>query len=130
LKYVEDKDVFQEIYTEFLGKRFIYDKSNIDAEKAMTNRLQHKCGYEFTTKLKLMFMDTALSSDLAKKFKLQIQETVQVEMYVMHSSAWHLNHSNPTEFTIPKELEKSVQCFEEFYRQEFKEKTDMAVQYE
>jgi hypothetical protein len=43
-------------------------------------------------------------------------------MYVLQSSAWHLNHSNHTEFNIPKELEKSVQCFEEFYCQEFKDR--------
>jgi hypothetical protein len=46
----------------------------------------------------------------------------QVEMYVFQSSAWHLNLSNPTEFTMPKELEKAVECFEEFYRQEIKDR--------
>ncbi|EFX79981.1 hypothetical protein DAPPUDRAFT_224844 [Daphnia pulex] len=53
------KRIFRQ--NDIFGKRFIDGKSNIDTEKSMGNRLQHKCGYKLTTKLKLVFTDTALS---------------------------------------------------------------------
>ena len=125
-KYIDDKDVFQKFYARMLAKRLIHQQSqSMDAEEAMINRLKQACGYEFTNKLHRMFTDMSVSSDLNNKFSSYLQNKDRIELglnfsiYVLQAGAWPLGQSCPTDFAVPQELEKSVQRFEDFYREQF-----------
>nr|XP_022308592.1 cullin-2-like [Crassostrea virginica] len=121
-KYLDDKDVFQRFYSRMLAKRLIYGQSaSMDAEEAMINKLKQACGYEFTNKLHRMFTDVSISTSLNKEFLDFIQSKENVELgvnfsiMVLQAGAWPIGQSNLPSFSIPQELEKSVQMFEAFY---------------
>lgn len=121
-KYLDDKDVFQRFYSRMLAKRLIYGQSaSMDAEEAMINKLKQACGYEFTNKLHRMFTDVSISTTLNKEFSDFIQSKENVELgvnfsiMVLQAGAWPIGQSNLPSFSIPQELEKSVQMFEAFY---------------
>ena len=125
-KYIDDKDVFQKFYARMLAKRLIHQQSqSMDSEEAMINRLKQACGYEFTNKLHRMFTDMSVSTDLNNKFSSHLQNKDRIELglnfsiYVLQAGAWPLGQSCPTDFAVPQELEKSVQRFEDFYRDHF-----------
>lgn len=123
-KYIDDKDVYQHFYSRLLGKRLIQQQSqSMDAEEAMINRLKQACGYEFTNKLHRMFTDMSVSSDLNNKFNLQNKDRIELglnfSIYVLQAGAWPHGQSCPTDFAVPQEFEKSVQHFEDFYREQF-----------
>lgn len=125
-KYIDDKDVFQKFYARMLAKRLIHQQSqSMDSEEAMINRLKQACGYEFTNKLHRMFTDMSVSADLNNKFSNYLQNKDRIELglnfsiYVLQAGAWPLGQSCPTDFAVPQELEKSVQKFEDFYRESF-----------
>ena len=49
--YINDKDLFSEIYRNLLAKRLLNARSaSDDAEKSMVTKLKHKCGAQFTGK--------------------------------------------------------------------------------
>ena len=55
-KYIEDKDVFQNFYSNKLSKRLIHGASASDeAEASMISKLKEACGFEYTQKLQRMF---------------------------------------------------------------------------
>jgi cullin 1 len=55
-KYLDDKDIFQEFYSQKLGKRLIHDNSISDeGETSMISKLKEACGFEYTNKLQRMF---------------------------------------------------------------------------
>jgi len=58
-KYLEDKDVFQFLYTTGLCKRTIHDESlSQEAEATMIAKLKEAYGFEYTNKLARMFTGT------------------------------------------------------------------------
>lgn len=72
------------------------------------------CGYEFTSKLHRMFTDMSVSSDLNAKFQTHLKQEdvdlgVNFSVYVLQAGAWPLGQAAVTPFTVPHQLEKSVQ---------------------
>ncbi|XP_074658807.1 cullin-2-like [Tubulanus polymorphus] len=125
-KYLDDKDIYQRFYARMLARRLIYGQSmSMDAEEAMINRLKQACGYEFTNKLHRMFTDMNISSDLNNKFNEYLKKDsgrdlgVNFSILVLQAGAWPIGQSNLPTFSIPQELEKSVNKFELFYQTNF-----------
>ncbi|XP_076032202.1 cullin 2 [Oratosquilla oratoria] len=124
-KYIDDKDVFQKFYARMLAKRLIQQQSqSMDSEESMINRLKQACGYEFTSKLHRMFTDMSLSSDLNQKFNEFLKKDkkdlgINFAIVVLQAGAWPLGQTSITPFSVPQELEKSVQTFEIFYYNHF-----------
>uniref|UniRef100_A0A0K8TSJ6 Cullin-1 n=1 Tax=Tabanus bromius TaxID=304241 RepID=A0A0K8TSJ6_TABBR len=118
-KYIEDKDVFQKFYSKMLAKRLVHHTSaSEDAEASMISKLKQACGYEYTIKLQRMFQDIGLSRDLNEKFKEHLQTTnspidIDFTIQVLSSGSWPFNQS--FSFSLPSELERSVQRFNNFY---------------
>lgn len=117
-KYVEDKDVFQKFYSKMLAKRLVQQHSaSDDAEATVISKLREMCGYEYTNKLQRMFLDMNVSKDLNDKFKRHLQTTenldIDFSIQVLSSGSWPFQQS--TNFTLPPELEKSLQRFTTFY---------------
>ncbi len=144
-KYIEDKDVFQRFYSKMLAKRLVQHMSaSDDAEASMISKLKQACGFEYTSKLQRMFQDIGVSKDLNEQFKrhltnsaepLDIDFSIQVclakvkkklkvllpfvcssQLYlhqVLSSGSWPFQQS--VNFSLPSELERSVQRFTTFY---------------
>ena len=55
-KHLEDKDLFQKLYSQMLANRLVSHMSASDeAESSMIGKLQHVCGDEYTSKLQRMY---------------------------------------------------------------------------
>lgn len=109
-----------------LAKRLIHDQSqSMDTEELMINKLKQACGYEFTNKLHRMFTDISVSSDLNHKFnhflKLHNHEIgINVSIKILQAGAWPLGPTQQIQvFTVPREFEKPVRLFENFYHINF-----------
>ena len=77
-KYIEDKDVFQKFYSKMLAKRLVQHMSaSDDAEASMISKLKQECGFEYTSKLKLMFQDFGVSKDLNEQFKKHLTNSAE-----------------------------------------------------
>ena len=59
--YLQDKDLFAEIYRNLLAKRLLNKRSaSDDAEKCMISMLKLRCGSQFTQKMEGMINDLAI----------------------------------------------------------------------
>jgi cullin 1 len=55
-KYIEDKDVFQTLYTTKLSDRLVHGVSASDeGEASMISKLKEACGFEYSNKLQRLF---------------------------------------------------------------------------
>lgn len=69
-KYIDDKDVFLNIYSKMLAKRLVTDSSASDeAELNMIGHFKHICAFESTSKLQQMLTDVKLSKEVSEAFK-------------------------------------------------------------
>ena len=58
-KIISEKDLFLELYSEYLSKRLLFDKYNIDLEVFTINKLKDICGKNYTYKLENMIKDVS-----------------------------------------------------------------------
>jgi len=118
-KYIEDKDVFQKFYSKMLAKRLVQHMSaSDDAEASMISKLKQACGFEYTSKLQRMFQDIGVSKDLNEQFKRHLTNSeepldIDFSIQVLSSGSWPFQQS--VNFSLPSELERSVQRFTTFY---------------
>ncbi|KAI9556809.1 hypothetical protein GHT06_016600 [Daphnia sinensis] len=118
-KYIEDKDVFQRFYSKMLAKRLVQHMSaSDDAEASMISKLKQACGFEYTSKLQRMFQDIGVSKDLNEQFKRHLTNSaepldIDFSIQVLSSGSWPFQQS--VNFSLPSELERSVQRFTTFY---------------
>jgi cullin 1 len=116
-KYLTDKDIFQTFYSKMLAKRLIYQLSaSDDAESSMISKLKLNCGFEYTNKLQKMFEDMTLSKTLNEQYRQTvIKQTGDIDFSIaaLRSNSWPFTQSYT--FSLPVELEESVQKFTAFY---------------
>ncbi|XP_031639327.1 cullin-1-like [Contarinia nasturtii] len=118
-KYIEDKDVFQKFYSKMLAKRLVnHTSASDDAEASMISKMKQACGYEYTVKLQRMFQDIGISKDLNEKFKTKLKSDgvpseIDFSIQVLSSGSWPFTQG--INFSLPSELERSVQDFNIFY---------------
>ncbi|KAL5524714.1 CDC53_3 [Sanghuangporus sanghuang] len=118
--YIEDKDVFQDFYTNKLSKRLIHGASASDeAESSMISKLKEACGFEYTQKLQRMFTDMSLSKDVTDSFKEKMvvshpeDSDLTFTIQILGANVWPLK-SIFTNFVIPKEiLHRFQQCYQQ-----------------
>ncbi|KAL5501399.1 CDC53_2 [Sanghuangporus vaninii] len=122
-KYIEDKDVFQNFYTNKLSKRLIHGASASDeAESSMISKLKEACGFEYTQKLQRMFTDMSLSKDLTDSFKEKMvvshpeDSDLTFTIQVLGTNVWPLK-SIDMNFVIPKEILPTYNRFQQYYQQ-------------
>lgn len=121
-KYLDDKDVFEKFYCKGLARRLIHKASvGDDAEKFMISGFKAICGYEYTSKMQRMFDDIQVSNDLNDKFRQHCAELnrnlgVDFSVLVLAQGSWPLQ-TQPSNFSVPAELEKLMEEFLRFYKQ-------------
>jgi len=68
--FLEEKDLFIEVYRNLLARRLLTDKSeDIEMEKQLITNLKLSCGMSAIRKLEGMIADLALAQEEKAKFK-------------------------------------------------------------
>lgn len=119
LKYVENKDVFENHYRRLLAKRLINGNSKSEVlEESILQRLQEGNSLEFTSKISKMFQDMKSSEDL----KLRVREVLGNQSVVsdftpliLAQSMWPFAHHEDYSLKIAPELEQAIEVVEAEY---------------
>lgn len=119
LKYIENKDVFENNYRRLLAKRLINGNTKLDElEEGILQRLQEGNSLEFTSKITKMFQDMKLSEDL----KTSVREILGVDAVVndftpliLAQSMWPFVHFDDYNLTIAPELQRTLEVVETEY---------------
>ena len=117
--YLNDKDLFSDIYRNLLSKRLLNNKSaNDDAEKSMISKLKLKCGAQFTSKLEGMRNDLLQGKDHVNRFldfdKSSYNiESIDFNVQVLTTGFWP--KTIETKLQLPKIMQSCVDAFTEYY---------------
>ena len=64
LRFLQEKDAFEEYYKRHLARRLLNQKSaSDDTEKTMISKLKSECGCQFTSKLEGMFKVSSVGAE-------------------------------------------------------------------
>ncbi|PVU94511.1 hypothetical protein BB561_002499 [Smittium simulii] len=122
LRYIDDKDAFQDFYRRGLARRLVNDQSTShDAEQSMISKLKEICGYDYTNKLIRMFNDMDINKDLNVDFRNLSTQQTDIDYYfkILNTAAWPLS-STQIDFQLPKNLSTLVNNYTDFYCQKHK----------
>lgn len=122
-RYLQDKDVFENFYKQYLSRRLLGSKSHSEeAERAMISKLKTECGYHFTSKLEGMFTDMTMSKETMESFAMREDKEVdcegshqRIELEVKVLTAAHWPASTVEQCKLPVEISRSFKTFEDFY---------------
>lgn len=118
-RYLQEKDVFEKYFKQYLAKRLLLDKSSSDdMEKALLAKLKTECGCQFTQKLENMFRDKELWQTLATNFREwttgQSQKIqFEISLRVLTAGVWPTVQCNPV--LLPQELSLAYEMFTQYY---------------
>ena len=118
LKYVDDKDYFQNYYKKYLMKRLLQNNYSIEIEKYFSNKLKELYSYEFTIKINTIINDININEKTVEDYNKIKQSKIKVFPKVVTHSIWNLPKLKPIGF-IP-ELKHELQRFEDFYKNKYK----------
>ncbi|KAJ8601941.1 hypothetical protein CTAYLR_004460 [Chrysophaeum taylorii] len=113
-RYIQDKDVFENVYKLYLSKRLLSSRSvSHEYEKQMLAKFKSECGYQFTTKLEGMFADVRFSKDVMDKYAQKDHPELDVTM--LTQGFWPLSLTS-SRCVLPAIVEdQCVAPFEAFY---------------
>uniref|UniRef100_A0A7S0ND92 Cullin family profile domain-containing protein n=1 Tax=Hanusia phi TaxID=3032 RepID=A0A7S0ND92_9CRYP len=122
LKYVLDKDIFQESYVKLFAQRLVLDSSiSQEAEEFMNDSLRSVCSPDFISRLQRMLADKVRSKELEDDFLDEYDEDRSVYgMHVLLLTAGTWPVSIPTPIPIPDCLRQGIEAFEAFYSSKHK----------
>lgn len=119
LKYIENKDVFENNYRRLLAKRLINGNTKSDElEEGILQRLQEDNSLEFTSKITKMFQDMKSSEDLKVRVREIIGSSSVVSDFtplILAQSMWPFQHLDDYNLRIAPELEKTIEIVESEY---------------
>jgi cullin 1 len=118
--FLQDKDMFGEIYRNLLAKRLLNHRSaSDDAEKSMIGKLKLRCGAQFTQKMEGMINDLAIGKDHQEKFSStpeMSQLSPDFSVQVLTTGFWP---SYVTfEMELPTTLQACVDAFQSYYEKD------------
>mmetsp|Transcript_37922 Transcript_37922/g.70069 ORF Transcript_37922/g.70069 Transcript_37922/m.70069 type:complete len:741 (+) Transcript_37922:64-2286(+) len=116
--FLNDKDLFAEIYRNQLAKRLLNQRSaSDDAEKAMIAKLKVQCGTQFTSKMEGMLNDLAVGSEQKSEFdrrmELQQENSLSFGVQVLTTGNWP-SYKAP-EVALPPQMSKCMDVFKEWH---------------
>jgi cullin 3 len=141
-RYLQDKDVFENFYKQYLSKRLLGGKSmSEDSERCMIAKLKSECGYHFTSKLEGMFTDLHMSKETMEQFHAAQAEAfahdgggasssaaaaspvavarrapeVELEVKVLTAAHWPSSNSVAAQCSLPPEVATAHAAFCAFY---------------
>ncbi|GAB7341224.1 hypothetical protein MBLNU457_7507t1 [Dothideomycetes sp. NU457] len=131
LRYIQDKDMFENYYKRHLCRRLLMGKSlSIEVERNMIGRMKIELGNSFTMKLEAMFKDMTLSDELTAGYKKHISglgETegrrIDLQVHILTSMTWPLDtmrgsdddRDSRLKTIYPAAIDKLRLSFEQYY---------------
>ena len=110
--YLNDKDLFAEIYRNLLAKRLLDQRSTVDMEKVMIAKLKMQCGTQFTSKMEGMISDLAVGSDMKGDFDSMFSKQsskLDFSVQVLTAGFWPTYRS--PDIVVPEEMTKCMDLF-------------------
>lgn len=122
--YMEDKDLFIEVYQCGLAKRLLDNKcASLDYEKELIGKIKMNCGPQYTNKVEGMLSDTNSEINIIQEFlnSSQNQELpIDFDLKVLTDGYWPSFKSPPV--VLPAEMNRCVETFNKFYGEKNKMK--------
>ena len=130
LRYITDKDMFEQYYKKHLARRLLMKRSiSMDAERQMISRMKMEVGRSQTGKIEAMFNDMIRSEELSKDFRTHVAglgdpdpKRVDLEVNVLTTTMWPLesmspsyNHEARSACVFPASIQLVKQGLEKFY---------------
>lgn len=126
-KYIEDKDVFQELYFKMLPERYFRSSwPSEDAEASMISKLIDTCGFEHRHKYRNMLQEIQISKALNESYsnwqgKASDDDTnkaLDSNYHVLNARVWLLTPPTTT-FNPPPEIIKNNTGFQKVYSEKY-----------
>jgi len=115
--FLNDKDVFAEIYRNQLAKRLLNQRSaSNDAEKAMIAKLKLQCGTQFTSKMEGMLNDLAVGAEQKSEFDQRMEQLdtkLGFGVQVLSNGNWP-SYQAPV-VQLPPQMSKCMEVFQEWH---------------
>lgn len=119
LKFIEDKDVFENHYRRLLAKRLINSNTKSDElEEGILQKLQEGNSLEFTSKITKMFQDMKSSEDL----KIRVRDIIgynpavgDFNPLILAQSMWPFVHNEDYNLKIAPELMSTIDVVQSEY---------------
>lgn len=119
LKFINDKDTFEEHYRRLLAKRLINSNTKSDElEEGVIQRLQDENSLEYTSKMTKMFQDMKASGDLKVNVKEALGADNTVKDFtplVLAQSMWPFKYMEEYQLNLAPELKPAFDKVEEVY---------------
>lgn len=122
--YLNDKDLFAEIYRNQLATRLLNQRSATnDLEKNMIAKLKIQCGTHYTSRMEGMLRDLAVGGDQLAKFKRHAEQkqqdsktSLEFSVQVLTTGFWP-TYMKP-EPNLPDELQHHMDTFADWHDKE------------
>ena len=129
VKYIQERDVFQEFYRKNLAKRLFQNQSiSMVSEKYMIEQLRVVCGFGSVDKfnrMDRMVTDIESSSGLNQSFYDYLTESnhnndlASFHINVLSTGFWPLGRTPTVTARVPEDIQRFVDLFREFYDTKF-----------
>lgn len=120
LKFIDDKDAFEEHYRRLLAKRLINGNSRSEElEESIIQQLQEENSMEYTSKMTKMFQDMKASEDLKYQFKedfnLVSSAVKDFTPMILALSMWPFKYLEEYQLKLAPELLPTFEKVQEIY---------------
>jgi cullin 3 len=114
---VRDKDLFERYYKQHLAKRLLSGRNfSEDVERMFIEKLKSECGYQFTSKLEVMFTDIRTSAEEVEAFRNAVSSDwngIEFQVNVLTTGCWPIK--NQPSARLCSEMQQCCQAFEKVY---------------
>ena len=117
LKYVKDKDYLEAFLMKCLSGRLL-NKTNLDFEHILINKLKLLFGGEFINKMNSMMSDIHISKGLSDEYKTHESFDKGLEVSVITNFIWNMSKYKQVDY--PDSLQTKINSFTNFYNRKFK----------
>lgn len=118
--FIQDKDLFGEIYKNYLSKRLLSGKFYPDTEKFIISKLKLICGNNFVSKYEGMINDLSLANDVKTDYanyansKL-MENDIDFSVKVLTSGYWPTFKN--VNISIPNNMAMNIDNFVKYYEE-------------
>lgn len=113
--FITDKDVFEHTYQNLLANRLLLNLSESeDNEKMAIAKFKIQCGYQWTSRLEMMFKDTQANKEMQMDFR-KLCTSKDIELRVNVCTTGHWPHSKTIQGKIPEMLIPICKKYADFY---------------
>lgn len=125
LKFLSERDIFENYYKQQMSKRLLQHRSSVEIEKWMVREIKREMGAFVTIKLEGMLRDISKSLELQSEFKSFLEtSTVAVSPKILTVTSWPFgNNGSAFEPVLPQEMSDIQKEFESFYHKKYNERT-------